>query len=295
MRITSDAAHFSAGLRRLNDRLGDYQAAQTRLATGKRLQRPSDDVAGTGRAMALRAALQTRQQESRNADDGLMWIGLADTKLQSVVDRLQRVRELAVRGATFTSADDRDGIAVEVTGLRDEILGLANSRHSGRGLFAGYALDDAVTNVAGVWTHTGDAGQVIRRVGEGETVAANVTADEIFGFNAGTDVFSILDDFEAALVADDTAGIETSIAAIDGALELVLTGLTTLGTNANRIESAQYRNAGDVLELRGQLSQVEDVDLSEAVMDLQLQEMAYQAALAAFSQSAQPSLMDFLS
>lgn len=294
MRIGSDLAHFTAALGRVGARLEDYQAAQTRLATGRRLQRPSDDVAGTGRAMALRAALSSRRQEARNAEDGLMWIGLADTKLQSVADRLQRARELAVRGATTTGGSERAGIAAEVAGLRAEILALANSRHGGRGLFAGYALDDAVTNVAGTWTYTGDAGQVERRVGDAEVVAVNVTAADAFGFTAGSDVFTILDDLETALLAGDTPAVDAAIDAVDGGLDRVLAALTALGTAANRIESAQFRNAGDVVELTARLSEVEDVDLSEAVMELQLRETAYQAALAAFTQSSQPSLLDFL-
>jgi flagellar hook-associated protein 3 FlgL len=54
------------------------------------------------------------------------------------------------------------------------------------------------------------------------------------------------------------------------------------------------RNADDTITLTQQLSSLEDVDIAEAVMDLQLQQTAYEAALAAFAQSSQSSLVDFL-
>jgi flagellar hook-associated protein 3 FlgL len=41
-------------------------------------------------------------------------------------------------------------------------------------------------------------------------------------------------------------------------------------------------------------TQVEGVDLPSALVDLQLQEMAYQAALGATAKALQPTLLDFL-
>jgi flagellar hook-associated protein 3 FlgL len=49
-----------------------------------------------------------------------------------------------------------------------------------------------------------------------------------------------------------------------------------------------------VLHLKSSLSDVEDVDLAAATIDLQTQQVAYQAALAATGKTIQPSLLDFL-
>ena len=53
----------------------------------------------------------------------------------------------------------------------------------------------------------------------------------------------------------------------------------------------QERNRANQLESQNQLSEVEGVDLPATVVDLQLQEVAYQAATA---RALQPNLMDFL-
>ncbi len=293
MRVTHLGAH-QAALTRLNTRLSEYASTQERLSTGKQLTRPSDDPIGMNRALELRATLSAREQEGRNATDGQMWLDLADTKLQDVVSQIQRARELAVRGATYIGPQEREAIALEIAHLRDDIVALANSQHQGRGLFSGFSSADAVEKVAGVWTYTGDAGQINRRVGENEVVTINVTGDVAFGFSSGNDIFSVLDDLEAALYADDNAGVEAGIAGLDTSLQTVLGGLGIVGAKTNQLESAAMRTANEIQTITEQLATLEDVDIAEAVMELELQKTAYEAALAAFAQSAQTSLVDFL-
>ena len=49
-----------------------------------------------------------------------------------------------------------------------------------------------------------------------------------------------------------------------------------------------------MLNLRSSLAEVEDTDLPRTIMELQMQEIAYQAALGATSRAMQPSLLEFL-
>jgi flagellar hook-associated protein 3 FlgL len=293
VRVTHLGAH-QAALDRLGTRLSEYSSTQERLSTGKQLTRSSDDPIGMNRALELRATLAARQQETKNGDDGKMWLELADTTLQDVVSQIQRARELAVRGSTYVGPQEREAIALEISHIRDDIVSLANSKHQGRGLFSGFSSGDAIQKIAGNWTYTGDTGQINRRVGENEVVTVNVTGDVAFGFSSGNDVFTVLDDLEAALYADDATAIETSIDGIDASLDTVLGGLGTVGARTNQVEAAIGRTQHDIQSITDQLSSIEDVDIAEAVMDLQLQKTAYEAALAAFSQSSQTSLLDFL-
>ncbi len=59
---------------------------------------------------------------------------------------------------------------------------------------------------------------------------------------------------------------------------------------------ASMRNATDedLILTKQQLSEIEDVDLAEAIVQLQLEETALQAALSATARAVQPSLLDFL-
>jgi flagellar hook-associated protein 3 FlgL len=293
MRVTHLGSHHAA-LSRITGSLAEFASAQDRVSSGKRIQRPSDDPTAMAKALELRAAQRTSEQALRNAEDGELWVNLADSKLQATVQQLQRAKELAIRGASFTNADERAAIAAEIGQLRETVVGLANTHHQGRGLFSGFDAGDAVAKVAGTWTYQGDAGKVNRRISDSEVVPVNVTAYDAFGFSAAKDVFSVFDDLEAALLANDQAGIDTGIGELQNSLDTTLTTLTGLGAVGSRIEGAKLRIGQDIAALKAQLSAVEDVDLAEAVLEMQLQETAYTAALGAFARSAQTSLLDFL-
>ncbi len=293
MRITH-RWQFNEAIRRMGAGQSAMADAQRRLATGKAFDRPSADPIGMSQAMELRSALRVKEQAATNAADGEMWVNVADAKLQTVSERLQRAKELAVTGASFASATEQQAIAIEVAEIRDQLVEIANAQHQGRRIFGGFGAGAPVTNVAGTWTFTGDTGAVMRRIDDDETVQVNVTADDVFGFNAGNDIFTVLDDFETAALAGDQAAMGAAIADIDAALERNLGALARLGSAGRRIDAAQDRFLDEINTLRSQLTQIEDVDISEAVMDLKLRESAYQTTLAVFARSAQASLVDFL-
>jgi len=291
MRI-SDLGATTAALRRLTLHMASLERARTDLGTGKRIRRPSDDIGGASRVMSLRSTVTANQQAQRNVDDALMWVNLTDTVLQDVVSRLHRAKELAVAGANATTA--ADGIAAEVAALRDDFVELANTTHLGRGLFAGHRAGDAVANVAGTWTYLGDAGDVTRRISETETVTVNVTADDVFGFTSGRDLFTALDDLEARLLAGDTAAVSSSIDDIDAALDDALESLSRLGGAGERLDAARSRLSGDLLTIQENLSSLEDVDLAQAVVQLEMQQAAYEAALAALRSLDLSTLASFM-
>ncbi len=293
MRITQETL-VQDSLERLRLRLAQLQATQARVASGKAVRRASDDPGRMGSALALRALQRAREQHLRNAQDGATWVSLTDSHLRSAVESLQRARELAVRAASTSSATERSAIATELLAIRDELVAVANATNGAQGLFAGTATAPAVSQVGGVWTYTGDDARVVRRVGDAEDVVVSITAKEVFGFAAGADVFTMLEDLAATVNAGDTAGVGAAIADVDAALRRVLDGLAEIGAAGNRIERAQARLGDERVALTSQLSEIEDVDLAEAIMELQLQEVAYQATLGAMTQVLQPSLVDFL-
>ncbi len=293
VRATHLGSYF-AQRHRIADAAHAVSKAQTQIASGKRILRPADDPASMSRVLELKAALRMRQQERRNADDGLMWVNLADSKLQGAVEQIQRARELAVRAGSTVGDTERVAIAAEVASVRDGLVAIANTRHQGRGLFAGFATGDAVQHTGTGWVYQGDAGTVDRRIGENEVVTVNVTADSVFGFSAGRDTFTMIDDLEAAVLGGDVTAVNAALADMDQALQHVLGSLAALGATGNRIELGFDRIQESTGTLQSQLGTLEDVDLAEAIMHLQLGQTQYEAALAAFARTSQASLLDFL-
>ena len=94
----------------------------SRLSTGNRIRSASDDAAGLAIAEGMKSQILGSQQAVRNAQDGLSLVQTAEGVLGTVTDMLQRMRTLAVQGATDSySAPGRDMIAREMDAIRQEI------------------------------------------------------------------------------------------------------------------------------------------------------------------------------
>ena len=294
MRITSEMM-VTRSLQRLTTRLERYERVQSELGTGRRLLAPSDDPGSAARALSLRAAQRSRQQEARNASDAKARLNATDSTLQSVVEGLRRARDLAVSGASSRSARENAALAEEVIGIRDGLVGLANTRREGRALFGDYRDADAVAKSAAGWTFAPDA-PVYRRVGERDQVQVNVSATEAFtyGPNAGDDTFAALDRLVADLQAGDNDAVRTRLGELDQSLQAVHGAQTAIGASTNRVEAAEQRLLKDQQSVRVELAELEDVDIAEAIMELQTQELAYQATLSALSKALPQSLVNFM-
>jgi flagellar hook-associated protein 3 FlgL len=296
VRITSEMMVLRS-VERLQTRLTRYERAQTELSDGRRILQPSDDPAGARRALSLRSALQAREQELRNVDDARGWLEAADTNLQTVLGRLARVRELTVQGASPTNPNERNALAMEIEQIAAEIADIANAQHLDRPLFGGFGAEDvAVRKVAGSWETYGAGDEITRRVSDTEKVTVNVTAHQWLGVGTPQgDLLTMLDE----LVTDLRTGapgtqISGYLGSLTDATNAVADTLARVGASANRVESAAARATDLSLTLRTELSSVEDLDLAKGITELQVQQVAYEATLAAIGRALPPSLVAFL-
>jgi flagellar hook-associated protein 3 FlgL len=293
MRISQQQL-VTSSLEHVRVRLDALAKAQSVASTGRTVQKPSDDPGKAGGILGLRAAQKAREQEAKNADNASTWVSLADAKLQQASQAIQRVRDLAVRASSTLQPSEREAIAVEMNGLRDEILGIANSQNEGQGLFAGTVGGAAIAQVAGSWMYVGNQGQVTRRVADNETIAVNQTGDQVFGFTAGDNTFQMIDDIVGLVRSGDATAVGSSITRVDAALQRVLGGAAQVGAVGARIERVTDRNATEQTAIKTELSDLEDADMVDALSELKLQETGYQATLTAMARVLQPSLADFL-
>lgn len=283
----------SRSLNSLQLSLNRLARVQEQVSTGRVLNRPSDSPTDTTAAMRIRASLADQRQYARNAQDGLGWLGQIDATLTSVTDQVRRARDLALQGANSgsMSTQAREALATEVEQIREGMLASANTTYLGRPVFGGITAGSQAYDASG--TFVGVAGVVSRTVADGSVVAVNVDATAAFG-PAGGDVFADLDALALALRTGDDAGILTGIGALSDGLDRVTATLADVGTRALRVERAALAAGDKELALTTSLSELENTDLPRAMVDLQMQEVAYQAALASTARVMQPSLLDFL-
>lgn len=275
-------------------RMSDLQA---RMSSGKTITKPSDDPAATGRTMAMRADQAAANQSSRNADDGLAWLGTTDNAMQASITALRRVRDLTVQAASSGSVGSasREAIATEIDGIRDSLLNLANTTIQGRAVFAGttgggVAFDDASSATPYAWHGTAGA-TVERRLSPDATVRVDSNGVAAFG-QGSTSVFALLDNISADLRG--TPEVTGRLGEIDTKLNGMLSQVADVGIRYKQVTDAQSLIAAKVQDTTSSISGIEDIDLAETIMELKMQEVAYQGALGAGARVLQPTLMDFL-
>lgn len=270
-------------------------AIQNMVASGKRINRPSDDPLEMGRVLDYRKRISTIDQYTKNISHGESWLTVTDSTLGEINDLLIRVKTLAVYQATETATEDtRKNTAEEVKQIYDQILQLGNTTVDNRHIFAGYLTDinplsrDDDYNV----TYSGDSGKIDIMVGENTTITINTAGTEVF--SSDVDIFGTLQNLINGLESNDTDAISGQIELLDEGLNQVLGVRAQVGTKLNRLETTENYWENFKLNVTQMLSETEDADISQAITDLTTQEAMYQASLASAARMIQPSLIDFL-
>ncbi len=272
------------------NRLGDIQE---KLSGGKQLSRPSDSPTGTTSALSLRSEIRIQEQYTRNTDDGLGWLGTIDTALTSANSQVNRARELVLQGMSSGaggSVSARTALASEIENIRDALIGIANTTYLGRPVFGGAASGSVAYEKDG--TYNGQGGEVLRTIGDNTKVAVNSDGEKVFGKD-DNQLFKVLTDI-ADHLKNSPGGLGDDLTRLDTSIKSMQTEVADVGARYNRV--TQMRDTADtrILSLKTQLSDIEDIDLPQTIMELTLQQTAYQAALAATAKVVQPSLVDFL-
>ncbi|HLM06152.1 MAG TPA: flagellar hook-associated protein FlgL [Blastococcus sp.] len=292
MRITQRAVALTS-LQGLNRNLDAVGRLQQQLTSGRLINQPSDSPTGTNRAMQTRFDQAAVAQQQRNIGDAKSWLEQSDSALREMLDTTRRVRDLTVQGLNTGANTDtsRQALATEVASLRDGLLSLANRTISGRPLFGGVTPGQKAYDATGAYV--GQAGPpVTRRVSDTETVRVDTTGPEAFG-PVGNDLFAVVDRIATDLLADPTA-LATHLDDLDTVMKTMLTAVADIGSRAARVEREEQVNADRALTLSSQLAETENIDLPNTIMRLQMQQVGYEAALAATAKALSPTLLDYL-
>ncbi|MDM7991674.1 flagellar hook-associated protein FlgL [Arthrobacter sp. zg-Y877] len=267
---------------------------QEQVASSAAITRPSDDPTGTANALKVRSEIRANEQYTSNVSDADGWLTLADDALTNTTDILRRVKDLTLNAATGTmSANDRKAVATELAGLKTDLLREANTTYLGRTIFAGTSdTGKAFTeDPAGSYNFSGSSTPTTRRVDSNTLVRVDTDGEAVFGAGDNS-VFRLVDN----LVADLNANNDVSgyLGKIDAAANTVLMEHSSLGVRHAATINAKETLADRSVSLETRRSGIEDLDTAKVILDMKLQEVAYQSALAITAKALQPTLMDFL-
>ncbi len=297
MRITDQGltnvrvAHIAAGQSKLAE-------VEEQIASGKQIQKPSDDPSASARLMRHTDRLSRIGQYQRNNNSARLWADAGDRTLQSVAYSLGRAKTLAVQAGNDTlGAEERNALATDIRAIADEMISLSNTKVTGRAIFAGTANVTEAYDAAGAYQ--GDTSVVTRSIDSGEKVDVGLPGPEVFGVSNPGDplngtVFEALHELADRVVAADNAGVRAGIEAVDAATNRVATGQGRLGAVARQLEVVADRQTSEELAVTSSMSRLQDTDVADAIIRLRSAEASYQATLSATSRSMGTSLLDFL-
>ncbi len=298
MRITNRLI-VETSLNDLQKILRKLLGVQEKLSSGKRVNRPSDDPFSTHKAISSRGAVVVLEQFSRNIEEIRGWVSATDSTLSTVTEALREVRTLAIQAANSTlSPSDRENIALRIDEYKEMVFQLSGERYNGRYLFSGTrTMERPFTWNGEEVVYGGNDAHMKVNIGSGTEISFNLTGREVFmGEEAGEgSVFGLLNRLARAVREGDLQEVSgLLLQQLDRAAERVTEKQGIIGSTEDRLERMKEFLAGLVERERGQLSEEEEIDLAEAVMDLQLNNTAYQSSLASCARVILPSLLDYL-
>ena len=290
----STSLFYSNASSRLTKMSDKAQELQTQIATGKKLIKPSDDPAG---------AQQLAELDRRDADAAVYGTNLtlasslldqADGVLKQITAQLTRATELATQAATGTQTDAaRKSIATEITSVVQSLVTLANSRNvRGQPLFGTVDGTKAVTdNGNGTFTFPANNTLVSEvPIADGQTIQATESAKTIFDLGNGDNTLAMLSRMAATL----NGGGDVALDSLSQAVDQVANVQASVGSRSARVDLQQQLLTTantDRADLRGKLEQV---DVTDAIVQLQQMMTALSASQASFTKLSQLSLFDYL-
>lgn len=281
----------------INDNQQAVNVDLQELATGKA-------VNSLGQGPAASAALvgndaQTAQvdqyQSNISSLQGLLQVG--DTTMTSVVNLMTQATSLGIEGANGTlSTADRQALASQLSGILQQMVGLANTTYQGNYIFGGtedqtapFTVDSSSPD--GV-TYNGNTGVNSVQISNGQTLPVNVPGSQIFQ-NASGDVFGALNQMVTALQSG--TGLTAANSALEDAFNAVNAQRVFYGNGGAELNTATTFLSQEQVDLSTQQNSLVGADLSVVASDYSQAQVQQQALLAASGKIlSEPTLFDYL-
>jgi len=236
MRIT-EGMRYAEVLRNLTRLQSDHADAAREATTGVRIDRPSKDPAGAAELARLRASLSANSKHKEAIGLVRGDAELGESALAQANDLLGRARELAMSGANGTlDADQRAAMALEVRGLKEELIRVANTKGTKGYIFAGSITSQKAFDATG--NFLGDDVQQSVDIGSGSPIQAGASGARAFTAAGGRDVFADLDALALALDSNNAANVSATLDGLESSQKQLGNERSRLGLLLGRLDTS---------------------------------------------------------
>ncbi len=229
------------------------------LSTARRINRASDDAAGLAISEQLTANIRSFIAASRNVQDAVAALNIAEGAANEISDMLQRQRELAIAARNSTLTDeDRKAMDKEYQALTKEIERIANSTNYNR---------QKTSNGTGL-----GSGSAIVQAGPEADDQITLPRIDFTATSSGITGTSIA----------NAADAKNAFIAVDSALKSLQEKRTALGAMINRFESTVNNLSAALINTQAAESVLRDQDMAEGIAELTRQQLLHEGGMKAF-------------
>jgi flagellar hook-associated protein 3 FlgL len=255
------------------------------LSSGLRVTSLQDDPGAAANASMIGSAIARDDSYVQSSSGTQGMLQVADSTLGEVVTQVTSALTLAVQaGSGGLNASNIATIVQQLTGIRDQVLSLANTSYLGQHLFGGsqgsappFSLD--TTTVPATTIYSGDQDVQSIETPMGQKIQVSVPGSAIFG-GGGPGVLTALN----RLIADISGGAATATvtsdsSALNASLGQISSQRSILDSSLNRIQQTSTYTQTEESELTVQQGALVSADMASVATQLSSTETQHQALL----------------
>jgi flagellar hook-associated protein 3 FlgL len=303
----STSMFFDKASNQLGGIQGSLAKTQEQLSTGKQINKPSDAPDKASLITRLQSEMTRQASYQGNLDAVNIRLQAQETALTNTSEVMYRFKELAVQAANDTLSNaDRSTISMEMTQLREQILSMANSQDSnGNFLFAGSRVSQApfAEDAKGRVVYQGDQSRMMVPVGDNRRMSLNIPGSDAFvrlvrddgkGNRVGVGFFQALADMVDSVKNIDRPNIQRGIKELDAMQQSISYANARVGTDMNVVDSQGAVLDEITLRLKTTLSDVQDLDYTEAITKMNKDQLALESAQSTFAKISKLTLFSYI-
>jgi flagellin len=265
LRINTNTASLNSQRTLWNTKLALDKSLE-KLSSGYRINRAGDDAAGLAISENLRAQVRGLKQASRNANDGISLVQVAEGAMNEISSILIRLRELAVQAASDTIGPvERQFLNVEYDQLVSEVDRIADATE-----FNGTQLLAGVGSIM-------DFQVGIRNNPEIDRISFDSSKADANSASLGVNLSSVA----------DKASAQNALSSIDTAIMSVSAMRADFGALQNRLQTTVSNIQNSVENMSAANSRIRDVDVAEETAEMTRNNILLQAGTSVLAQANQ--------
>lgn len=306
MRVTNGNM-MSSYLRDVQNNLQSMNKLNTQLNTGKQVNKISDDPLKAVKIMNLNNELEDIGKYNYNCDEITGWLDMTDEALDRVGTLTSEIKTLLTSISGAYGKDEIKAVSTDVNEKIKQIGEALNTTYAGKYIFGGTITDEPPATI-----NTDENGNVFlvinnddkgginsslsTSISNGIKIEYNLSVNKVTNSNTDNSAIDMFNELSKALNTEevDMEQIGELSKNLDSYLSDVLNNRSIIGARTNTVSSIKSTNEENQLEMKGTLSNMQDVDFAEKYIELQEAQMVYTASLQVSSKLFNATILDYL-